>query len=92
MWAITASGRRAAPELRDQGSFELRPTCRPGGARKEADATVLGERALDRSVGEHDDLIDATSQGADLGDRRPEHGRGRIDLLGHEDEAARVGH
>ena len=82
----------AAAELRGQRSFELHPTCRLGGAREEADATVLGERALDRSVGEHDDLVDATGQSADLGDRRPEHGRGRIDLLGHEDEAARVSH
>ncbi len=79
----------AAPKpgkLARQRGLEARATeClvrRPEGAH----AAVLRKHALDRAVGEHDDLVDELRERADLRDRRGERRMARIDLLRDEDE------
>ena len=57
----------------------------PAGAER-AHARVVGQRALDGRVGQHDELVDALCQRPQLPHGGAEQGIGRIDLLGDDDE------
>ena len=49
-------------------------------------AAVLGEDAVDRGVGQHDELVHPRRERPQLRDRRSEHGARRVDLLRDDDE------
>ena len=84
MCATTAAGRGRSSRARAASKRNPRPAFVR--ERKRWTRQFAGSDALDRAVGEHDDLVDAGGERADLRHRRPEHRARRIDLLRHEHE------
>ncbi len=84
MWARTASGRCASSRAQ-AGEVEAPPLAPRAGA-EELDAAVVGQRAVDGAVGEHDDLVDPCRERAQLADDRAEVRVLGIDDLGGEDD------
>ena len=73
-------------QLAGQRGLEARSAQRLVRRAEGAHAAVLRQHAVDRAVGEHDDLVDELRERADLRDRRRERRMARIDLLRDEDE------
>ena len=73
-------------ELPGERRLEAQAAARPARGAERPDAAVLGKRALDRAVREHDELVDPCRERPELVDRRPEHGAGRVDLLRDDHE------
>ena len=79
-------GPRAPRQLTRERGLEAQPA--PGAMRRpeEAHATVVRERPLHGAVRQHDQLVDAGGERAQLVDRRPERRARRVDLLRDDDE------
>ena len=84
MCATKATGRGRSSRRRPSRNSRTRPACdcEP----KTPDAAVRGQHAVDGAVGEHDQLVDALRQRAELRNGRTEHRVGRVDDLGGEDQ------
>ena len=91
MCASTAAGfgRRVSSRVSADSKRRPRPTRRP--ERKRRTRQFVGSAPSTARVGQDDELVDACGERAELGDRRPEHGARRIDLLRHDDEPHAAG-
>ena len=82
------NGARPGPpnELPRERIFEAEPAACPVTGPEQPHAAVVGQHAVDGAVRENDQLVDARGEGAELGDRGPEHRARGVDLLRDDDE------
>ena len=86
MCARTAPGRGRRASSRESALSKRSPRPGPVTRPEQPHAAVVGQRAVDGAVREDDELVDARGEGAQLGDRRPEHRARGVDLLRDDDE------
>jgi hypothetical protein len=78
-------------QLSRESSFETDTATRLVAGPKRPNAAVRWQHALDRAVGEHDDVVDELGKSSELRYRRGKRRMSRIDLLRDEDDLGHRG-